>query len=44
MAYYTRVNLMDVEHIAPQFGFAPDLEARFAPAEDAEQLPGWWSD
>jgi mannose-6-phosphate isomerase-like protein (cupin superfamily) len=30
MADYTKTNLMDVEDSAPGFGFAPDLEARFA--------------
>ena len=32
MGAYTIVNLKDVEDAAPQFGFAPDLEARFATA------------
>jgi len=27
---YTKVNLRDVEDMAPKFGFAPDLESRFA--------------
>jgi mannose-6-phosphate isomerase-like protein (cupin superfamily) len=31
MTAYTRVNLLaDVEDMAPKFGYAPDLEARFA--------------
>ena len=30
MAEHTIVNLKDVEDAAPKFGFAPDLEARFA--------------
>jgi quercetin dioxygenase-like cupin family protein len=30
MAEYTVVNLMDVEDQAPKFGYAPDLESRFA--------------
>ena len=31
MAGYTKVNLKtDVQDMAPQFGFAPDMEARFA--------------
>jgi mannose-6-phosphate isomerase-like protein (cupin superfamily) len=30
MAGFTRVNLKEVEDFAPKFGFAPDLEARFA--------------
>lgn len=30
MAGYTIVNLKDVEDQAPKFGFAPNLEARFA--------------
>jgi mannose-6-phosphate isomerase-like protein (cupin superfamily) len=30
MAEYTLVNLKEVEDRAPQFGLAPDLEARFA--------------
>lgn len=30
MAGYTVVNLKEVEDQAPKFGFAPDLEARFA--------------
>jgi quercetin dioxygenase-like cupin family protein len=30
MGAYTIVNLKDVEDAAPQFGFAPNLEARFA--------------
>ena len=30
MAGYTLKNLKDVDDSAPQFGFAPDLEARFA--------------
>jgi mannose-6-phosphate isomerase-like protein (cupin superfamily) len=30
MAGYTVVNLKEVEDHAPKFGFAPDLEARFA--------------
>lgn len=30
MARHTIVNLKDVEDSAPKFGFAPDLEARFA--------------
>jgi uncharacterized cupin superfamily protein len=30
MAGHTIVNLKDVEDMAPQFGFAPNLEARFA--------------
>jgi mannose-6-phosphate isomerase-like protein (cupin superfamily) len=32
MASYTVVNLKEVEDQAPKFGFAPDLEARFAGA------------
>jgi mannose-6-phosphate isomerase-like protein (cupin superfamily) len=27
---YTRVNIADVEDMAPKFGMAPDVEARFA--------------
>lgn len=30
MADYTRINLMEIEDQAPQFGFAPDMQARFA--------------
>lgn len=30
MADYTIKNLMEVEDMAPKFGFAPDLESRFA--------------
>ena len=30
MAAYTKVNLKEVEDMAPKFGFAPDLESRFA--------------
>ena len=30
MADYTKKNLQDVEDSAPGFGFAPDLQARFA--------------
>jgi mannose-6-phosphate isomerase-like protein (cupin superfamily) len=30
MAGYTLVNLKDVEDQAPRFGYAPDLESRFA--------------
>jgi mannose-6-phosphate isomerase-like protein (cupin superfamily) len=30
MAEYTHINLKDVEDMAPKFGFAPDMEARFA--------------
>jgi mannose-6-phosphate isomerase-like protein (cupin superfamily) len=30
MAGYTVVNLKDVEDMGPKFGFAPDMEARFA--------------
>jgi mannose-6-phosphate isomerase-like protein (cupin superfamily) len=30
MADYTRVNLKDVENMAPKFGMPPGLEARFA--------------
>ena len=30
MAGHTILNLKEVEDMAPQFGFAPDLEARFA--------------
>jgi uncharacterized cupin superfamily protein len=30
MAEYTHVNMKDIEDMAPQFGFAPNLEARFA--------------
>jgi mannose-6-phosphate isomerase-like protein (cupin superfamily) len=30
MTEYTIVNIKDVEDQAPRFGFAPDLEARFA--------------
>jgi mannose-6-phosphate isomerase-like protein (cupin superfamily) len=30
MAGYTLVNLRDVEDMAPKFGFAPNVEARFA--------------
>jgi mannose-6-phosphate isomerase-like protein (cupin superfamily) len=30
MAAHTIVNLKEVEDMAPKFGFAPDLEARFA--------------
>jgi uncharacterized cupin superfamily protein len=30
MAGWTRVNLKDVEDSAPKFGFAPNMEARFA--------------
>jgi quercetin dioxygenase-like cupin family protein len=33
MAAYTVVNLKQVEDSAPKFGFAPDLEARFATGE-----------
>jgi mannose-6-phosphate isomerase-like protein (cupin superfamily) len=33
MSEYTVMNLKDVEDQAPQFGFAPELEARFATAE-----------
>jgi Cupin domain len=36
MADYTVVNLKDVDDMAPKFGFAPDLEARFA--NDALEL------
>jgi uncharacterized cupin superfamily protein len=32
MAAHTIVNLKEVEDMAPKFGFAPDLEARFATA------------
>jgi mannose-6-phosphate isomerase-like protein (cupin superfamily) len=32
MAAHTILNLKEVEDMAPQFGFAPDLEARFATA------------
>ena len=30
MAAYTLVNLKEVEDLAPKFGFAPNLESRFA--------------
>jgi mannose-6-phosphate isomerase-like protein (cupin superfamily) len=30
MSDYTKVNLHEVEDMAPRFGFAPDMEARFA--------------
>ncbi len=30
MAEYTKVNLKDVEDMAPKFGMAPDIESRFA--------------
>ena len=30
MAGYTKMNLREVEDSAPKFGFAPDIEARFA--------------
>ena len=30
MADYTIVNLKDVEDMAPRFGYAPDMESRFA--------------
>lgn len=30
MANYTLLNLNDVEDMAPKFGYAPDIEARFA--------------
>jgi mannose-6-phosphate isomerase-like protein (cupin superfamily) len=30
VAQYTKVNLKEVEDMAPKFGFAPDLESRFA--------------
>jgi uncharacterized cupin superfamily protein len=30
MSHHTVVNLKDVENMAEKFGFAPDLEARFA--------------
>ena len=30
MADYTKVNLKEVEDMAPKFGMAPDMEARFA--------------
>jgi mannose-6-phosphate isomerase-like protein (cupin superfamily) len=33
VADYTLLNLMEVEDKAPQFGFAPDLESRFARTE-----------
>jgi mannose-6-phosphate isomerase-like protein (cupin superfamily) len=38
MAGYTLVNLKEVEDMAPKFGFAPNIEARFArvPLELAE--------
>lgn len=29
MSDYTKLNLRDVENMAPKFGLAPDLEARF---------------
>jgi uncharacterized cupin superfamily protein len=30
MASYTRLNLREVEDMAPKFGYAPDMESRFA--------------
>jgi mannose-6-phosphate isomerase-like protein (cupin superfamily) len=30
MPDYTRVNLLEVEDVAPRFGFAPNLQSRFA--------------
>ena len=30
MAGYTHINLKDVEDMAPKFGFAPSIEARYA--------------
>jgi mannose-6-phosphate isomerase-like protein (cupin superfamily) len=30
VADHTRINIKDVEDAAPMFGFAPDMEARFA--------------
>jgi mannose-6-phosphate isomerase-like protein (cupin superfamily) len=30
MAAYTKVNLREVEDMAPKFGMAPDIESRFA--------------
>ena len=30
MAEYTKVNLKEVEDMAPKFGMAPDMESRFA--------------
>jgi len=30
MADYTKVNLREVEDMAPKFGYAPDLQSRFA--------------
>jgi uncharacterized cupin superfamily protein len=30
MSDYTKVNLTEVEDLAPKFGYAPDLSARFA--------------
>jgi hypothetical protein len=41
MADYTVVNLKDVEDQAPKFGFAPDLEARFASAPLELQKSGF---
>ncbi len=38
MASYTKKNLREVEDMAPKFGLAPDLEARFARQDlEAEQ-------
>jgi uncharacterized cupin superfamily protein len=39
MAGYTKKNLREVEDMAPRFGLAPDLEARFARRDlEAEQI------
>jgi mannose-6-phosphate isomerase-like protein (cupin superfamily) len=38
MASYTKKNLREIEDMAPKFGLAPDLEARFARRDlEAEQ-------
>ena len=40
MAGYTVVNLMDVEDQAPKFGYAPNIEARFAGGDLALEHSG----
>ena len=46
MAGHTILNLKEIEDMAPKFGFAPDLEARFATGawgwrNQASATSGW---
>lgn len=40
MSDYTKVNLREVEDVAPKFGLSPDLEARFPKRELGSRIGG----